>query len=295
MNEESGRDIAATLRHGGRPRRLLRLLSPAPVRRAAHWVWNQLVKLQLTVFQRRYRVDVSGPISLVALGVDAAGRVLYDPVHPIPLRRTLAAMRAGPADVVCDLGAGKGAALIVAATFPVSRVIGVEVSEQLAAVARRNVERAGDRLRARQTEVITADAVDWSPPDDLTVALMYCPFTGEVFGRVVEHLLSLVDRRARPLRLVYVFPAEHNALLATERIELVDVHPAQWPAPPWWPWSGWVITTYSLLPSGTPAGHPAVQGGPLRRAAIRRWRAQTDQEFTLFAPPSRPPRGGPHR
>ena len=50
-------------------------------------------------------------------------------------------------DVFLDLGAGKGRMLLAASRYPFRRVIGVELSDRLAAIARSNV--AAFRLRAR--------------------------------------------------------------------------------------------------------------------------------------------------
>ena len=277
-------DEAATRRHGGRLRVVLRRVTPPWLRRGAHRLIAELAERQLRWFERRYRIEVRGQVALAGVEAAAPDRVFYDAAHWLPLRRALRARRLGPNDVVVDLGAGKGAAVVVAATFPVRRVIGVEVADALAATARANVGRAQRRLRAAAVQVVTAAARRWPVPDDVTTVFLYCPFTGAVFAEVLEHLLASLDRRPRPLHLIYAFPTEHNMVLGTHRAELVAVGPAQWPAPPWWPWSGWVTTTYRLLPAGIEPKLPRPRGGPLRRAALRRWCHPTDQEFTLRFP-----------
>jgi len=55
---------------------------------------------------------------------------------------------------------------------------------------------------------------------------MYCPFMGELCSEAMARLFSSHDRNPRPLHILYAYPWEHNRLLATGRVEVVDVHPA---------------------------------------------------------------------
>jgi tRNA1(Val) A37 N6-methylase TrmN6 len=50
-----------------------------------------------------------------------------------------------PADIVYDLGAGEGRIPIAAARAFGARAVGIEYSPEIAALARRNVKRAGSR------------------------------------------------------------------------------------------------------------------------------------------------------
>ena len=71
----------------------------------------------------------------------------------------------------------------------------------------------------------------------------------------------------------------------TGRVEVVDVHPAQWPSKPWWPWSGWTMPTYRVAPEGAVAHGPTAQPRtPLRRRALERWSGPNDQKFALYRP-----------
>ena len=167
-------------------------------------------------------LDTAGRIPLEDLGVAGPGRENYSPVSWAALRRALP-RGLGPEDVLLDLGAGKGRMLLMAARHPVRRVIGVEISPELAAVARANLRAAAPRLRCRQVEVMTADAACHPVPDDVTVVHMFNPFSGPVFTAAVDRVLESIDRSPRTVRLVYSNPREagHEALLATGRALLV--------------------------------------------------------------------------
>jgi hypothetical protein len=93
----------------------------------------------------------------------------------------------------------------------------VELSPELSATAAANLAASRHRLRCPDVELVTADATEWEVPTDLTVAYLYNPFRGEVFSRAMERLADMVDRRAAPLRVIYVNAVEHERLMATGR------------------------------------------------------------------------------
>lgn len=180
--------------------------------RAADWA----------LFERRYPSDTSGKIRLEELGLPAQDRIYYLPTPWLLFRQAMRHVEVGPDDVFADFGSGKGrVVLMAAATYPFKRVIGVELSEELNRVARENVERNRDRLRCRDVELVTTDALDWEVPDDLTIAYFYYPFYGPVFRGVVERLVESVDRSPRRFHLVYNCPKDASTLLETGRFREV--------------------------------------------------------------------------
>jgi SAM-dependent methyltransferase len=165
-------------------------------------------------------VDTYEQVALRELALEHPERGPYEGTGWRVLRRMLAGSPVTPADVFLDLGAGKGRVVLQAARLPFGRVIGVELAPQLAEVARRNVARMGDRLVCRDVQVVTADAAEYRVPDDVTVAYLFNPFTGATFDRALDNLFASLDRRPRPLRLVYVHPTEHARLMARPRVRL---------------------------------------------------------------------------
>lgn len=197
--------------------------------------------------ERRYGLDTADHVYLEDFGLETEERVWQDPSNWVALRRALARLAPSGADVFVDYGSGLGRALVVASGFPFRRVIGVEISEAMNERARANIARVASRARAGSVEVVTADALEFDPPADLTVAYFYCPFVGDVFDRVVQRLLRSLDAHPRPLRLVYNYPLEHVRLLRTGRVRVIDVVPGTWPARGDEP--GNVIVTYLVCPA----------------------------------------------
>lgn len=162
-------------------------------------------------------------VSLQELGIGVEQGLPYIATPWGLLLRSLRALGVRREDVLVDYGAGMGRVLIAAMGFPFQRIVGVEISPELAVTARANVGRRTRRVRAGQVEVIVADAAEWDVPDDATVFYMACPVIGPAFAAAIERLLVSVDRRPRRARLVYFNPFEHNYLLGTGRFQPISV------------------------------------------------------------------------
>lgn len=85
--------------------------------------------------------------------------VMWLPTPDAMVARMLAAARTSPRDIVYDLGAGEGRIPIAAARDFGARAVGIEYDPQLAALATRNVARAGvaDRVRIIAGDVFKED------------------------------------------------------------------------------------------------------------------------------------------
>lgn len=181
------------------------------------------------VVDRRYGVETADTTSRAELGYDRSQRErkYYAPSQWRALPVAIPRRSVGPDDVFVDLGSGKGRVVLQAARhYPFRRVIGVECSPELTARAADNLVAWRGRLRCRDVELVTEDATLWDPPADLTVAYLHNPFSGDVFAAAVHRLVRLVERTGSPLRIVYVNPREHEALVATEGIAEVAAPPA---------------------------------------------------------------------
>ena len=166
------------------------------------------------VFERPRGLETSTKTRLRDLGFDETERVQYEPSPWLVLRRALPKGMVSPDDVFLDFGSGKGAVVLQAAQLPFRKVIGVELTPQLHAIARENLARALPTLRCKDVELVNSDALDYRVPDDVTVVYFYNPFYGGVFAKVVDELKASLARRPRTLRIVYMYPAEEAALIA---------------------------------------------------------------------------------
>jgi SAM-dependent methyltransferase len=112
-----------------------------------------------------------------------------------------------------DLGCGKGKPLMVAATYPFRRLVGVDISPVCVAAARRNLaEYRPEPVDGSRVELLTVDAEDFRFPEDPLVVYLFNPFPGRVLGGVVTNLEASLRARPRPVALIYVNPHALDAV-----------------------------------------------------------------------------------
>ena len=191
--------------------------------------WARLGGVYLTVrhalsarlIERRLGIETSDYVDLEALGIDAPGRARYLPSNWLDLRRILHERDVDADDVFLDIGSGKGRVVLQAASYRFRRVIGVELSPELNAIAAANVHSRAHSLRCRDIQLVTMNAADYAIPDDVTVIYCFNPFGGATFTAVIDRLIESLDRNPRTLRFIYNIAAEEPTLLGTGRFHKV--------------------------------------------------------------------------
>jgi SAM-dependent methyltransferase len=168
-------------------------------------------------FDRRHGIDttIATPVSALGVAGDSVRHaVAYKPSGIDFVRNQIAALDiAYPDYCFVDLGCGKGRALLIASHFPFRRIVGVEFSAKLTAIARANIAayRPADQ-RCRDIEVVTADAAAFVLPDGPLVVYLYNAFDGVILARVAANLEASLARAPRDVLLVYVNPEQRGVL-----------------------------------------------------------------------------------
>jgi SAM-dependent methyltransferase len=104
-----------------------------------------------------------------------------------------------------DLGCGKGRVVLVAAQRPFRQVVGIEVSPELVAIARANVERyhPPPHLLA-PIEIVNADATAVDLPDGNLLVHLYHPFETPVTEAVLRRLTTSDRGSSRRVTIAYL-------------------------------------------------------------------------------------------
>src|SRR5262245_42122625 len=90
-----------------------------------------------------------------------------------------------------DMGSGKAAVLLYALHYPFRRILGVELSARLHAIAQRNLEaarRLNPRLASRPVDNVCMDVTTYPLPPEPVICFLYNPFKGVTLDRVVENV-----------------------------------------------------------------------------------------------------------
>ena len=112
-----------------------------------------------------------------------------------------------------DLGSGKGRALLLASRFPFRRIVGVELSPQLNAIAAANIARfRAPWQQCRNLEVHNGDATTIDYPAGPLVLYLYNPFLAPVLKRCLRNLMRSLTLEPREIHLIYINPAPDRIL-----------------------------------------------------------------------------------
>lgn len=120
-------------------------------------------------------------------------------------------------DTFFDIGCGYGRVVCHFSRFGIRRCVGIELSPELARIARENAARV--KGRACPIEIRQGDAVE-ADYRAATILYLYNPFPGEVMKEVLARVRS--DRAGEPLRIVYANPTEQAVLAETPWLTLED-------------------------------------------------------------------------
>jgi precorrin-6B methylase 2 len=117
-------------------------------------------------------------------------------------------------DVFLDYGSGLGRVVLMAAAFPLRKVIGVEYSAQLCRDAERILAPVRPRLRCPQVELVQADAGAYQPPDDATIFYFFNPFGGETLEKALANLRGSLRRAPRKITVLSYNPVRFEKAVA---------------------------------------------------------------------------------
>lgn len=121
------------------------------------------------------------------------------------IRKTVRIVNPSLADVLYDLGSGTGRILCMFARRRMRRCVGIELFEDLCAIARSNAQ----QLRGRKSpiDIMCEDAAK-ADLSDGTIYFMFNPFGPDTMRDVLGNIRSSLTKNPRNITIVY-----HNATL----------------------------------------------------------------------------------
>jgi SAM-dependent methyltransferase len=181
------------------------------VSRVAQAVAGRYRKYQDRLFDYRYGLDTrQDRVDYVARmpAASAEWAIPYEPIQAFMFRRILAELHVDRRDYAfVDLGSGKGRAVLLASSYGFAKVIGVELSTELHAIAQQNVRSFTSRARSvSPIELVCGDARTYELPRRNLIVFLYNPFIGEVLEDVATRLERFVSAEPADLWLLYRNP-----------------------------------------------------------------------------------------
>jgi SAM-dependent methyltransferase len=127
-----------------------------------------------------------------------------------------------------DIGSGKGRVLMLASDAPFQRIVGVELSPAMTAIAESNLAKwlAAAKSnaaphRCSDIETLNVDALAAPIPDAPVVLYIYNSFNLYVMLPLLERLQALAQTRTTPIDLIYAKPQQAALVDATLGIQLL--------------------------------------------------------------------------
>jgi SAM-dependent methyltransferase len=153
-------------------------------------------------------VDTSGavvPVESEVVGPNWAYGVKYQGCNSAALWQVLSELPIQHEHFTfVDFGSGKGRAILVASRFPFSRIIGVDYSEQLNEIARRNVSRfPNNAKRCNEINIVCADATRFPLPKGPLIIFLFNPFGKPLMTEVVRNTSTSFQQDPRQIIVIY--------------------------------------------------------------------------------------------
>jgi SAM-dependent methyltransferase len=131
----------------------------------------------------------------------------YAGCQPSCVRDALAAIPGLEGRTFVDLGCGKGRALVLASEFPFREIVGVEISEEMVAQARRNIAVVKAKYPQRpKIEVVQGDALLFPLPQGDLVVFLFHPFHRELVSTMLARLEEAAQGGEREMFIIYENP-----------------------------------------------------------------------------------------
>jgi SAM-dependent methyltransferase len=169
-----------------------------------------------------HHVDTFRFVSRRAVKIESENREFGLPYQGTPARtiRTLFDKLEWSEDATfIDFGCGKGVALIAAAKHSFNKIIGVEYSSDIVAIAQRNVTRYQGPLRSRNNiSIVHGDATHFRFPPTPIVCYFYNPFLPVVMETVLDNLAASWRENPREIQLVFHIRYSRDLVLSKFRI-----------------------------------------------------------------------------
>ncbi|CAN5525281.1 hypothetical protein BH09PSE5_BH09PSE5_50510 [soil metagenome] len=173
--------------------------------------------------ESRLKIRSGSFVAASELAADAAENEPYEATGYstlMALFRRIAPAEPEERQVLLDAGCGMGRAMVYAATFPYTRVLGFDISPMLIDKARQNIQNAAGSLRCSRIDAEVASAVEYEVPDDVTTIFCFNPFNGSTMERFLARVGESMERQPRELTLAFANP--HLSKSAAEWLEPVD-------------------------------------------------------------------------
>ncbi|MEQ8636692.1 MULTISPECIES: class I SAM-dependent methyltransferase [Gimesia] len=128
------------------------------------------------------------------------------------------------ADSIIDIGSGKGSAMRSMLKFPFAEIAGIELSEQIAAIAINNFK----KLRANRCHVFSCDATAFQNYGHYNMFYFYNPFPADIMSEVICKIDESARGSDKEILIIYNNPVYHDSIISFGAFSKVKEYPDEW-------------------------------------------------------------------
>lgn len=189
---------------------IMRIITLLQESSAPHKLYLKLSAYTTKLIDEILNIDtVSLPAKAISRDMRVDDSVIYEGISYLQLWRYINSLKLSSDDVVFDIGCGMGRVLCLFARRPVKKCVGIEVSKELAEIAKQNAM----RLRGCKApiDIVVGDAAE-ADYSDGTIYCLFNPFGAETLEAVLERIYSSVQRLPRRIWIAYFTPIHDDVL-----------------------------------------------------------------------------------
>lgn len=178
---------------------------------------NRLFIRRAEAFDKKHNVETAREVRLHELEIDSPNvkhGVFYAGTDPKSFRAILDNLNVKFEDFVfIDLGSGKGRALLMASARPFKKIVGVEFSRELNAIAQKNILSFKDsEQKCRNIEAVCLDATRFVPPPESCIFYVFNAFHAGIVAEVLENIEKSFNENPREIYFIYANPVHIEVL-----------------------------------------------------------------------------------
>jgi hypothetical protein len=179
-------------------------------------------------YDRKFNVDTSGQIHLSDLDIESPNSAFgnsYEPSPPKIIIEMISGLGIRYEDYTfIDIGSGKGLVLLIASTYPFRKIVGVEFSSELHAIAIQNLRNyTNPEQKCKNIELVLKDATEYVIPNDPIVLYMFNPFNEKILRTVVTKIRESIRISPRPVFILYKNPTARRIFEADNLVKTTRV------------------------------------------------------------------------
>jgi SAM-dependent methyltransferase len=163
-------------------------------------------------FDELHGIETAKRVHLTDLKIDSPNWIYADGYWPTPpdvFQDALSGLNSRHENLTfIDFGSGKGRVLLMASEFPFRKIVGVEFSSELHAIAEQNILRYKSATqRCRDVTSACTDFTQFPIPIDPLFVFLYNPSSREITSALADNIAQSMRQHPRELWVFYVTPA----------------------------------------------------------------------------------------